>query len=352
MRITWNGDDASWGDAPAHAFSSIVLLPTGLSLHYTDPEESSLIGNGTIGSPYVLFSTSDLSLLQSEPDAHFVLGTDIALPSTWKGADFDGSFDGNGFRIIATGSMVEDGLFGMVNGRITRLGIVGGTFYSASGGDGYKGTLCRQLGFSFSDRLYATIENCYARGCTIETGGDRAGGLIGIQMSVTSQLHRSYAACERIGVVGTRVGGIRGFRDRGASSFLYFNSDTWGSTAVGQHSTSSAPGGFPRTTSEMYQQDTYDTFDFEMTWRAVLGNYPDIRQRRAIRIEWDEVPGWWDDYDAIHVVYEVRRNGRLLVKRHQINNYYDSHVDFTQTYLYEVRARLYVVSDQLVDASV
>lgn len=348
MRVAWDGEEATWGDLPVHAFDSIPLPPVSLSLNFSDPEETTLTGIGTLGSPYVLRETSHLSMLQSETNAHFALGKDVQLPPTWKGANLSGSLDGNGFKIIATGSMVEDGLFNVMTGKVTRLGIIGGTFFSAIGENGYKAPLCRQLGSGFSQSEVSTIEDCYARGCTVNTGGDRAGGLVGIQYNTNSKLHRVYAACTRFGADGTRVGGIRGFRDRGTSSFLYFDSDTWASTSVGSGSITNAPGGVARTTMQMHLRETYETFDFESVWRHFSNAYPEVRERRAIGLEWEEAEGWWDDYNAIHVVYEIKKNGRRLASRHPINSYYDSHVDFEQTYLYEVRARLYVVSEQLL----
>lgn len=342
MRIVWNGEDAFWGSAEARAFSVISLPPANLSLSFSNEDEVGLTGSGSRGDPYILRQTDHLELLQTQTSAHFLLGKNVALPPTWVGADLLGSLDGNGYHIDATGSTVEKGLFDRVLGSVERFGIVGGTFFHPDGENAYKAPLCRQLGQGFTENIPSSITDCYARNCTVNTGGDRAGGLVGIQANVNSHLHRVYAACNRFGADGSRVGGVRGFWDRGNSSFGYWDSDLWASTSDGSRIASRAFT--PKSTAEMHDQESYDGFDFNFIWRAVSANYPNLRQMTAMRLAWDEVSGWWDDYEAIHVVYEIKRNGRALATRHPRNSYLDTSVDFARTYQYDVRARLYVIS--------
>ena len=346
MRITWDGADASWDGQDALAPAVIVQAPVNLALFFEDTDETALTGDGSAGNPYVLRATDHLSLLQTQTDAHFVLGKNVALPSTWSGVDFTGTLDGNAHYLDATGATVAYGLFNSLTGnaRVRNLGIVGGTFHSPSGSSGYKATICRALGAQYAWRDAAIIENCYARGCTVNTGGDRAGGLVGIQLGQNSEINSSYAACYRVDADGPYVGGIRGYKDRGSASSVYWDADTWQSTSEGYRSYYDT---YPKTTAEMQQQGTFVGFDFTNVWQIITGNYPVIRPFKAMRLSWEEDPAWRIDYGAIHVSYEIVRNGRLLTTQHQATSYVDTYlIDFAEVYDYDVRARLHVLSDR------
>jgi len=348
MTITWNGTEASWDSQEAVAPATIALPPVNLALSFEDTDETELTGDGSVGDPYVLRATDHLALLQTQTDAHFVLGKNVALPSTWSGADFSGTLDGNSHYIDATGSMVAYGLFkGLVaSGRVRNLGIVGGTFYSPLGSAGYKATFCSVLGEEYAWGSSPMIENCYAKNCTVDTGGDRAGGLVGLQLGHYSEINTSYAACYRLNADGSRVGGIRGFKDRGSASYAYWDSDVWQSTSDGYRSYYSTQDTYPKTTAEMQQEATFVGFDFANVWRIVVGNYPTIRPAKALRLSWEEDPAWRTEHGAVHVSYEIARNGHLLTTHHQATNYVDTYlIDFAGTYDYDVRARLYVFSE-------
>lgn len=213
-------------------------------------------GSGTVGDPYVLLTAEDMEALHDEPSAYHVLGADVTLTS-WTPASFSGDLDGQGYTITLTGVSVQgathSGFFTTSTGDIRRLGIIGGDFSSANGGSSYKAV--------FAGTNSGAIEDCFARGGTVTTGGDRAGGLVGYQGGAGS-LTECYAAVNRSGVVGSRVGGITGWND-GTNTRCYFDFQTWGSNALGGGTTT---GVTYKTTTEMKTEVEFVNWDFTLVW--------------------------------------------------------------------------------------
>ena len=108
-----------------------VLSMLMLLAVFTAPA-SALSGTGTEADPYVISSAADLSLMHTDLDAHYVLGSDIDLTgythdpvgNEWEGA-FTGSLDGRGHTISHLTVDLEIakyvGLFGYLEGSVSNL---------------------------------------------------------------------------------------------------------------------------------------------------------------------------------------------------------------------------------------
>jgi hypothetical protein len=140
-----------------------------------------MIGSGTLSSPWLVESISDLNLVRSNLSAHYKQMAHIDLVSVGNfqkignaSTKFTGTYDGNGFEIRNLTISVNDfevGLFGnvlnatlknirVVNGSVTNLGSyspTGGLVALANGG---------------------SITNCHYQG-TVTSGGIETGGLMG-----------------------------------------------------------------------------------------------------------------------------------------------------------------------------
>ncbi|MCF7805298.1 MAG: T9SS type A sorting domain-containing protein [Candidatus Marinimicrobia bacterium] len=128
------------------------------------------------------------------------------------------------------------------------------------------------------------VSNCYATGDI--TGGERVGGIDGC--TIRGLLVRSYSTGSVTsgitsanyvgGLVGRVVGqlppSLGGFSGKGAVPYAYWNTETSGI------STSAAGTGIP--TSEMENQSTFDSWDFDGVWKYSTVSYT------FPRLQWEQ----------------------------------------------------------------
>jgi hypothetical protein len=200
-------------------------------------------GSGLESDPCQIATKADLLNLAftiADYDKHFILTADIDLagetfataviaPDTdnasdgFQGANFTGSFDGNGHVIrnltINGGESGNEylGLFGDLGSgaRVSGLGVEA---FSITGGDNVGGLCGKSTGI---------ISKCHTTGTV--TGGDNVGGLCGINASGT--VSECCATGSAIGMY--KVGGLCGFNDLGNISECYTNGSVNGTTYVG-----------------------------------------------------------------------------------------------------------------------
>ncbi|MDR2693738.1 MAG: hypothetical protein LBB74_05935 [Chitinispirillales bacterium] len=237
---------------------------------------------------------------------------------------FAGTFDGGGFIIygLFCGSGATGGLFGYVNpiGTIEGLGVqasycagssyIGGlviknrgriincrvTGYFSSGWSSVGGLVSENGGqiirCCFSGNISGglvsagglvgenyrggEIKDCYAAGSFLQSGGNRAGGLVGWNNG--GSITNCYAVGRVSGMSYGDAGGLVGANDvvdgkGGDVNSSYYNRETGGLSDVGK--------GSPKTTAEMKLQDTYAGWDFNEIWVMDGQNsgYPYFRRR-------------------------------------------------------------------------
>ena len=184
-------------------------------------------GNGNSGTPYIIFSATQLALLAEYTNAgdaayndkHYVLANDIDLSASY-GASFNdgagwipigyyddthnnpfkGVFNGAGYSVaglyIRNADLDFAGLFGYTdNGKIENLGVVDAQVFA-------QNTVGSVAGYVYAG---SRVEHCYASG-TI-AGADRVGGVAG-SVSTSGQIKHCYSICTVSG--NTHVGGVTG----------------------------------------------------------------------------------------------------------------------------------------------
>ena len=198
--------------------------------------DTSFVGNGTAGNPYVISSAAELAGLAQlvnnnsnwSNNKHFVLTADIDLNNrewtpigiqyttsgvTYSDRWFNGVFDGNGHVVknlkIGTASnrtkIKHAGLFGILNSsaKIYNLGIETANIYTQHlHNDDRRGAM---VGLAVNG---SRIFGCYVRNITIkDSGACVIGGFVGQGAGVISH---SYAYSVSLSTSGGRVGGFVG----------------------------------------------------------------------------------------------------------------------------------------------
>jgi hypothetical protein len=192
------------------------------------------------------------------------------------------------FNCYATGNVSGEGELGGFAGRIGNdivisncyaTGDVNGIYGKIGGFVGWNGsggiTACYAIGTVTGDYdvggLVGTnsgrIHNSYASGNV--SGNNCIGGLVGcigrFVLSENTTISKSFA---RGAVSGnTEVGGLVGSVIVGSINFSYYDKETTGQNDTGK--------GIPKSTAEMMQLLTYETWDFSLIWDIIEGiSYP------------------------------------------------------------------------------
>ena len=155
---------------------------------------------------------SELSAIRNDPRGDYILMNDIDMSSTNEGGDddcgtgwdsietFDGTLDGNGYRVVgmqifgefASGANV--GLFEEIGdgGEVKNFGMVDGNISIISGSGMKVGMLAGNT------KDLTNFENCYVNGKITVKGTERGyiGGLIGYDASGSATISDSYNACD------------------------------------------------------------------------------------------------------------------------------------------------------------
>lgn len=246
-------------------FKTLALsLPGRGGAAFTGP-----LGDGSPGNPWQLAEESHLEYIRDNPGDDFILVEDIVV----EAASFaplpalSGTLDGNRHSIDLGSALIEGGshtgFFTSIGsaGVVKYLGLFGGTVSSTGGGSVYKGMIA---GINSG-----VLEHCFARNGTVNTSGDRAGGLVGYNPGT---LRKCYAVITQGGGSSSRTGGITGFSDGTYDGFSYFNSDTW----PGGHGTGGSSVSY--TTAQMKNQNNYSGWDFSTLWTTNgATTYPEYR---------------------------------------------------------------------------
>lgn len=231
--------------------------------------------------------------------------------------EFDGNFDGKGFRILnlyINRTTPKNGLFGVIKNVANAIGnvgfidaefhvanttgILGGLFQGlttivksySTGTINTSGSWCGGLlgiaktvtvsecysevvvtgdngnlgGFLARTTDAATFNNCYATGDV--TGTDlNVGGFVGQK----DQNAATMTNCYSIGAVngGSNEGGFCGLQETGTCVNCYYDSQTSGQS-------DNTGKGTPKTTAQMKTQGTFTNWDFDAVWSMV--DYPEL----------------------------------------------------------------------------
>ena len=132
-------------------------------------------GNGTKEKPYKISSEEEFALIVKDPDAHYVLASDLSISQNYE-IDFSGVFDGNHHRVILTHEALL-GLFFKNSGLIKNINInVSGKIDTQIGSVCDMGSICAVN--------EGTVRDCTATGIlNVEYLGTGAvlsvGGIVG-----------------------------------------------------------------------------------------------------------------------------------------------------------------------------
>jgi len=220
-----------------------------------DGQTAPFDGNGTEAYPYLIYTKTDLEMVDYYPAAYFKLMNNIDLSGTtytkaliapdgnglsdgFEGTEFSGSFDGNGYTIqnltIDAGTGDHVGLFGYLKGATIKNLSVTGTVTAGhrtggvTGYCGYSSYLINchssvmvngttRVGGLAGDCYISTVTNCSATGSVTGTGAEYAGGISG-QLN-TCTITGSYATGNVTGLA--RVGGLAGNLYMGSAESCY-----------------------------------------------------------------------------------------------------------------------------------
>ncbi len=261
-------------------------------------------GSGSSVDPYMIYTQEDLIAITEgrigRDGSHYLLANDIVLDATFwtpiggnlSGRDFAGVFDGNGHKItginIIQNNFEYSGLFGVVTGTITNLGVDGTittsnsnvgmlagkledgkitNCYSTGAIEAYKyvGGLVGYVGEVYK---YPVIENAYSRASVtgLKSGDSNyLGGLVGYaygHSSGSATINNCYATGKvTLNSANAGKGGILG--GFASASYLtitasYYDQETTGMSDTGK--------GIPHSTSEMNEASTFVIWDFDETW--------------------------------------------------------------------------------------
>lgn len=257
-----------------------------------------MTGSGNSSDPYIITTETDLYNVRNDLNAYYELGNDVTLTSYNTGLGwlpigtstpyFTGHFDGKGYKIFnlfinRTSNYI--GLFGIIhtNSVIKNVGLENCNINTTGN---YAGAIA---GYAYS----SNIDNCYSTGSI--TGHNYVGGLIGNAL-INTEINNTYSECNIVGAdyvggllgnlidtltnsysvgtvtgTGLNVGGLIG----GKLVESVITNSFW-DTEISGISTSVAGTG--KTTEELYDKDTFISWDFINDWNINDGNgYPYLR---------------------------------------------------------------------------
>ncbi len=227
-------------------------------------------------------------------------------------APFQGSFDGKGYEIsgllINRPTISYVGLFGYTGAEahIQTVNLTGGSVYGSSYIGVLVGSNSGAINNAYASSVVAgstrvgglvgsnsgAISNAYASSAV--TGSGRIGGLVG---SNSGDLSNVYATGSVAGGFGSYVGGLVGYNEgsivnvyasAGVSGFIIggllgfsdgglLSNGYWDTQVSGQSTSAGGGGAVGKITAEMYQQATFQGWDFHCVWIINEGvSYPEL----------------------------------------------------------------------------
>lgn len=262
-------------------------------------------GSGSPENPYQLSTFNNLVWLMQTPSMwslHYLqtdnidasASTELDSGAGWTpigngGTTFTGSYDGCGYEIqglyLSRAGTYYTGMFGYANAaKLSRIHlrdinmrgfvyagglagvITGGTVNNCSAtgiiiGNTVVGGL---LGYANHN---AVITNCYAQ--VAVQGAEHVGGLAGQNGFNNAYYYHCYSSGTVNGGATYNQGGFIGNSGGGTAKYCY-----WDTQSSGQ---ASSPLGTPKTTTQMKQQSTYETWNFSNQWSIAEGvSYPNL----------------------------------------------------------------------------
>lgn len=153
----------------------------------------SLSGSGTVSSPYLINSESELRMMANDLSAHYKLNHDITLTSDWepigtKETPFTGSLNGNGYQIInlkVSKGNDYNGLFGYVIGNTNsttsfkNITLVNPQIDGSGDSGALIGKLTAAGDYDSYPTINVTIDNIVIQGGHVYSYFGNSGALIG-----------------------------------------------------------------------------------------------------------------------------------------------------------------------------
>lgn len=152
-------------------------------------------GDGSVISPYIIYTPQQLSQISMLPEKHYRMGSDIVLTEEWNPLpDFYGILDGNGHAVkgLVTDNKNNAGLFGFLGGTVKNLTV-------------YGDVSATKIAGIIAGENDGIIENCTVSG-SVSAKTDHAGSICGINYGTISNcLATPYSVAS-----GSYAGGIAG----------------------------------------------------------------------------------------------------------------------------------------------
>jgi len=290
-----------------YLFLSILVLIASI-LPGQVPEQP--MGSGTPENPYQISSFNNLLWIRQSSGywgLHYIqtanidasISTQLELGAGWtpignSSPFFTGTYDGQGFEIqglyLSRESSYYTGLFGYligaklnrihlrnldIHGQVYAGGLTGVAQNSVINNCSVTGSVSGQLdvGGMVGYANYSSVfTNCYSQ-VTVQ-GGDNVGGMVGQTGFDSTFFYRCFSSGQVNSGSASYHGGFLGRHGGGGAYYCY-----WDTQNSGQ---STDPVAIPKTTSQMKQQATYETWNFDTQWSIMEGlTYPDLTSLAA-----------------------------------------------------------------------
>jgi len=283
-----------------YSFLALLVLFASFLLCQV-PEEP--LGSGTSDDPYQIANFNNLLWIRQSPGywgLHYIqtenidasISTQLELGAGWtpignSSPFFTGTYDGQGFEIqglyLSRVSTYYTGLFGYIVGaRLNRIhlrdldihgqvyagGLAGVVQSSVINNCSVTGSVSGQIavGGMVGFANYGSVfTNCFSQ-ATVQ-GGENVGGMVGQTGFDNAYLYRCFSSGQVNSGSATYHGGFLGRHGGGGAYYCY-----WDTQNSGQ---ATDPLATPKTTSQMKQQTTYETWNFDTQWSILEGlSYP------------------------------------------------------------------------------
>ncbi|MFB1064827.1 hypothetical protein [Natrinema sp. H-ect4] len=260
----WSTVNSEDGDASADGYSILQDLDRKNQLIAQGVYSAFAGGSGTSSDPYQISNVDQLQDISSNLSAHYVLSSNIDASQTenWNNGNgfnpigdsntpFSGSLDGSGNSIselYINRDTEEAGLFGYIasSGEVANLavkqadivssgnniGVISGVNVGTISNSHTTGKVSNSGSYNVGGlvgRNEGDVLSSYSRARVI--GGDRAGGLVGINDGSSAKISKSFGAANVTG--GTNVGGLVGWQYGANISNSYSYSRVDGGDSVG-----------------------------------------------------------------------------------------------------------------------
>lgn len=261
--------------SPGSPINLFILNADQLSSQPPEPDcpenvQVELVDSVVVPDGYTgVFTVQDLRDMENDLTGKYYLMNDLDL-SDWGNWEplglFTGEFNGGGHVIRNFSTTIDvDGISGNRGLFTTMQGVFKYTGFI----NAYHKGVSSSYSAVIAGRIDGEVQNCYIDGNNFETGGDRAGGLLGYTNG--GVFTNCYVSIEVLGS-GSRVGQFLAYSDANTTTSCYRDSTYGDPGLTGDNSVEKTP-------EELKQEATFTGWDFDNIWEIDEGNdFPRLRK--------------------------------------------------------------------------